>query len=106
MVIKVIVWILHQNLGGNLKVYEKLAIIGSGSWSVALASVFRNINLIVKTNDTKRTKKNSNFIKKYLEITDDYKDIVDCNLIFFANPSQNLRKDLKKNYRKILTQNL
>ena len=36
------------------------------------------------------------FYKKYLEITDDYKDIVDCNLIFFANPSQNLRKDLKK----------
>ena len=36
---------------------KKLAIIGSGSWSVALASVFRNINLIVKTNDTKRTKK-------------------------------------------------
>ena len=75
---------------------KKLAIIGSGSWSVALASVFRNINLIVKTNDTKRTKKKFKFYKKYLEITDDYKDIVDCNLIFFANPSQNLRKDLKK----------
>ena len=75
---------------------KKLAIIGSGSWSVALASVFRNINLLVKTNDTKRTKKKFKFYKKYLEITDDYKDIVDCNLIFFANPSQNLRKDLKK----------
>ena len=43
---------------------KKLAIIGSGGWSVALASVFRNINLIVKTNDTKKNQKiNSNFIK-------------------------------------------
>ena len=25
VVIKVIVWILHQNLGGNLKVYEKIS---------------------------------------------------------------------------------
>ena len=71
---------------------KKLAIIGSGSWSVALASVFRNINLIVKTNDTKRTKKKFKFYKKYLEITDDYKDIVDCNLIFLQTPHKTSEK--------------
>ena len=41
---------------------KKLAIIGSGGWSVALAK-YLEILILSLNNDIKRTKKNSNFIK-------------------------------------------
>ena len=44
----------------------------------------------------KEPKKKFKFYKKYLEITDDYKDIVDCNLIFFCKPLTKPQKRSKK----------
>ena len=49
-------------LDGVLKNYDKVGIIGSGSWSLALSKILINAEITIKSRDIKKAKK-KNFLK-------------------------------------------
>ena len=72
-----------------------VGIIGSGRWALALTVILKDVKIIIKTRDLNKVKI---FFKKKdnITFTDKFSDIVNCDFIFFANPSQTLRECFTK----------
>lgn len=73
----------------------KVGIIGTGQWCLALIKILINVKIIVKTRNLKNV--SQNFLNKNnIKLTERFEDIIECEYIFFANPSQKTRFNLEQ----------
>ena len=73
---------------------NKIGIIGSGKWALAISKVLNTVPIIVKSRRSQKARKRFHN-KKDLIITEKFSDLRSCSHIFIAIPSQSVRKNIK-----------
>ncbi len=73
---------------------NQIAIVGSGSWALALSKLFKNEKITIKCRNTSIIRQE--FENENITLTANFSDLKHAKFIFFAIPSQTIRENLIK----------